>query len=133
MMTVYLEFPNLYGALMQKVKAVAYVEYVDVAQMVDEYVEVIVRFDVLRRKHGVEITLLNSMLKEVFEDKPLFSIEQGDKFWQWNQVFTELTTGTDLWYALDEDLKLLPQSDFLLWHVGGGIWKMLTTGVTYNA
>ncbi|QVW55192.1 hypothetical protein pEaSNUABM29_00148 [Erwinia phage pEa_SNUABM_29] len=133
MMTVYAEFPELTGKLLGILKNVADLDYVDAAVEIDGYIEQIVRLHVLEKKYGIVDGIVRSLFMDYVRDNPLFSTSTTDKYWLLHLLEDTLKVDHGIWWAVHRDMTFLPQSDFLLWHVGDGIWKMLTTGVSYCA
>lgn len=133
MMTVYVEFPQLTRKLLTILKHVADIDYQDAAVEIDGYIEQIVRLHVLARKYGVADVFIREFFTNYIQDNPLFSTPTSEKFWLRHQLENTLEISHGIWRAVERDLTFLPQSDFLLWHVGEGVWKMLTTGVSYHA
>lgn len=132
MMTVYTEFVRLTCRLTALVKENLGIDYQDAAVELDDYIEQIVRLHVLRKKYGVIDSMIRQFFMEYVHDNPIITPTASAKYWALCR-FELLIRDTDcIWQAIDEDMTYLPQSDFLLWHVGDGVWKMLTTGVTYN-
>ncbi|ORS91680.1 hypothetical protein, partial [Escherichia coli] len=53
-MTIFIEFPWTTAEILKVIKRTAYLQYLDVSDTVDYYVEQLVRLEVLRRKYCID-------------------------------------------------------------------------------
>ncbi|ANZ48042.1 hypothetical protein ASESINO_29 [Erwinia phage vB_EamM_Asesino] len=129
MMTIYLDFPHTYTEIMSIVKKFAYKGYLDVSDTVDYYLEQLIRLEVMRRRHDIAYPILRDIFGDMVRRHPI--LDPNEEYFNSRAIETYLQHSTRLWELVEQELTMLPSSDFLLWHVEFGIWKMYTAGVTH--
>ncbi|AFQ96739.1 hypothetical protein G173_gp194 [Erwinia phage phiEaH2] len=85
--------------------------------------------EVLRRKHNVAYPILRDIFGEIVRKHPL--MDSDEHYFNCRAIEIYLQNSTRLWDLVEEELTMLPSTDFLLWHVEFGIWKMYTAGVIH--
>lgn len=132
-MTIFIEFPWTTAEILKVVKRTAFLQYLDVADTVDYYVEQLVRLEVMRRRFQIDKRTVQELFLDIMKRYPIVELEKPNSYCLNHVIETELLASKSLWARLEEEVPFLPKSDFLLFHVGGGVWRMYTTGVIYGA
>ena len=65
-MTIFIEFPWTTAEILKVVKRTAFLQYLDVADTVDYYVEQLVRLEVMRRKFQIDKRTVQEFVQRVY-------------------------------------------------------------------
>ncbi|ELW5301153.1 hypothetical protein SH780_000149 [Shigella flexneri] len=133
-MTIFIEFPWTTAEILKVIKRAAYLQYLDVSDTVDYYVEQLVRLEVLRRKYCIDELTVRELFADIIRRYPIVESESPNSYCINHVIEVELLNSVSLWARLEEEVVVLPNEGFLLFHTGSGVWRMFTTGgVAYGA
>lgn len=102
----------------------SYKGYHDVSEIIDLYVETLVRMETNRRVCNAPLPFIKAWFKEAIADHPI----SHDYFYNAaTQLY--LIESSTLWDSIERELTFTPSGQFLMWHVDRGLWKMISSGV----
>jgi hypothetical protein len=123
MMTILLHTPELYKEIMAVVRQFTRYEYQDQADLIDHYAEQFIRIELRRRRFDIDDLNAKTWLYTQLWEHPLVP-----DYLTSHTVNHHLSNSPDLWAALEEEVTFNLQNEPWMWHLGGGVWKILTSG-----
>ena len=79
-MTIFIEFPWTTAEILKVVKRAAYLQYLDVSDTVDYYVEQLVRLEVLRRKYCIDELTVRELFADIIRRYPIVESESPNSY-----------------------------------------------------
>lgn len=126
MQTIYFELPDTYREMLVPLEQFSGLEYIQIHETIDRYIELLVRLEMYRRWCNTDTLKLREWFKATIADDPVSS----DYFT--NQVIqTYITQSRDVWRNVSRELTFTPSGQFMMWHIDRGLWKMITSGVDF--
>ncbi|QVW55894.1 hypothetical protein pEaSNUABM10_00031 [Erwinia phage pEa_SNUABM_10] len=124
MKTLYFEFPETYREINRVLEKFTNKNYFDDPDTIDHYIEMLVRMETHRRLYSADIGALKKWMRSEIIRWPV-----SDDYFSNNTVQLYIIESSDLWAAIDKEMTITPNPDFIMWHVERGVWKMITSGV----
>ncbi|QXO09447.1 hypothetical protein pEaSNUABM11_00023 [Erwinia phage pEa_SNUABM_11] len=123
MITILLHTPELYKEIMAVVRQFTGYEYLDQSDLIDHYAEEFIRIELRRRLFKIDNANTRFWIYAQLWENPLVT-----DYFTTHTVNQSLTTSPELWAALETEVTFTLYDDPLMWHLGGGVWKILTAG-----
>jgi len=115
--------PETYKEILGIIRKHTDVSYFDDADTIDWYVEQVIRLEFNRRRYGIPVIALQRWLKDLLWTHPLVMDTDPTTA---ISIINGIAESQVMWSTVCEELPVTPYTDPLLWHKGGGVWKMLT-------
>lgn len=123
MITILLHTPELYKEIMTVVRHFTRYDYQDQSQMIDYYAEQFIRIELRRRQHQISDLDARTWLYCQLWEHPLVT-----DYYQAHTLNHHLSTSPDIWAAVETEVTFSLQNEPWMWQLGGGVWKILTSG-----
>lgn len=126
MQTIYFELPDTYREMLKPLDHFGGLDYFQHHETIDRYIEHLVRMEVCRRQCHAEPYHVREWFKATIVEDPI-----SDDYFINQVIQTYIVQSTDMWRHIERELTFTPTSQFMMWHVDFGLWKMIASGVKF--
>lgn len=126
MQTIYLELPGTYQEMLKPLDQFGGLDYYQHHETVDRYIEHLVRMEVYRRQCPTEIYHVKEWFKEIIAGDPI-----SDDYFINQVIQMYIVQSSDMWRSVERELTFTPISQFMMWPIDFGLWKMIAAGVKF--
>lgn len=123
MITILLHTPELYKEIMAVIRRFTSVEYQDEAELIDYYAQQFILMEIRRRQFPISDNQARTWVHCQVREYPLVTDYPTN-----HMVLHHLVDEPLVWQAVEDEVTFSITGEPWMWHLGAGVWKILTLG-----